>query len=247
MTFPLKSWVDGVGPTPLTSASINDVETRLGAWAEAKANEAVTAATAASIPLAQKGAASGVAELDGAALLPVSRLPTTAITTASNQIIPLWVAKTAYPTIGEQVSFAHVAWRIIKAVPNTINSFAEMEAGGYVARFGDATKVEIAETKLSPANVIIANAYTLVLSDLAKTVEYEESVLGKITVPENIFPVGGIIVLCQTGTAKLELLPAGTVKLRIPAGLEPKTNEQWSTISIRQRVANDWVVAGDLA
>lgn len=57
---------------------------------------AAAAAQAASIPLAQKGAASGVAPLDGTSKLPASNLPSAAVSGSSSGGIPAWAASTAY-------------------------------------------------------------------------------------------------------------------------------------------------------
>jgi len=94
----------------------------------------------------------------------------------------------------------------------------------------------------------VTSAYTLVLDDDGKAIEMNVSSAANLTVPASGsvgFPVGTVIEVVQTGTAQIILVPAGGVTLRTPTTLT--TRKQWSTIGLRKRATDEWIVTGDLA
>ena len=58
------------------------------------------------------------------------------------------------------------------------------------------------------------------------------------------FPVGTVIEIVQYGAGQITIAPGAAVTLRNPSSLT--TRAQYSTIGLRQRAANEWVVSGDL-
>ena len=91
-----------------------------------------------------------------------------------------------------------------------------------------------------------AGAYQLALTDAATVIESSAAGAVNLTVPANAtvaFPVGTIIEVFQQGAGQVTVVAAGGVTLRAPGGA--KTRTQYSTISLRKRATNEWVVSGD--
>lgn len=89
-------------------------------------------------------------------------------------------------------------------------------------------------------------AYTLVLADAGKAVEVTSATAVTITVPTNAsvaYPVGTLIEVAQTGVGQVTIAGAG-VTLQSPASLKSRT--QYSTIVLRKRATDTWIVGGDL-
>lgn len=89
--------------------------------------------------------------------------------------------------------------------------------------------------------------YTLALSDAGTVVEMGSSNPITLTVPANAsvaFPVNTVIELTQTGTGQLTIAAAVGVTLRTPASLT--TRAQYSSIGLRKRSTDIWIVSGDL-
>lgn len=103
------------------------------------------------------------------------------------------------------------------------------------------------------SSVIVANtqtaAYTFVLADAGKNVEFNKAATKEaFTVPPHgtvAFPVGTVIECTQIGTGQLEIKAGAGVTLRTPTG-SLTARAQYSTLSLRQRAENEWVVSGDL-
>lgn len=107
------------------------------------------------------------------------------------------------------------------------------------------------KTLQSPISTIGTNvrtaSYTLVLSDQSKLIEYNSTIKGTITIPENssvAFPVGTYIVILQTNTGQAQIQGAGGVTVTGTPGFT--TRERWSMVTLIKRGTNSWVVAGDL-
>jgi hypothetical protein len=91
--------------------------------------------------------------------------------------------------------------------------------------------------------------YTLVLADAGTAVEFTSASAITLTVPPNssvAFPVGTVIELLQYGTGTLTVAAAGGVAIRSANNLL-SARTQYSTLSLRKRATNEWVLAGDLA
>ena len=69
------------------------------------------------------------------------------------------------------------------------------------------------------------------------------------TVPPNssvAYDIGAVIEVCQIGAGQVTLVAGAGVTLRTPTGTLT-TRAQYSTVSIRKRGTDEWVVAGDLS
>jgi hypothetical protein len=92
-------------------------------------------------------------------------------------------------------------------------------------------------------------AYTLVLADAGTAVELTAGSSVTVTVPPNstaAFPVGTVIELLQYGAGALTVVAGGGVSVRSANGLL-SARTQYSTLSLRKRATDEWVLAGDLA
>jgi hypothetical protein len=90
-------------------------------------------------------------------------------------------------------------------------------------------------------------SYTLVLGDGGKAVEMNSASALNLTVPPNsavAFPVGTVIETAQIGAGQVTLVPGSGVTLRSPNGL--RTRAQYSSVSLRKKATDEWVVAGDV-
>lgn len=88
--------------------------------------------------------------------------------------------------------------------------------------------------------------YTLVLADAGKCVEVNAATAKQVTVPTNAsvaFDIGTLIEVTQMGAGQITLVPAGGVTLRYASSLV--TRAQYSSLTLRKRAANEWVVGGD--
>ena len=89
--------------------------------------------------------------------------------------------------------------------------------------------------------------YTLALGDSGECVEANLSTAIVFTVPPNssvAFPVGTTVELCRLGTGSLTVAAGAGVTLRTPSSLTARA--QYSSMSLRKRATDEWVVAGDL-
>lgn len=93
-----------------------------------------------------------------------------------------------------------------------------------------------------PSTVQTAN-YTLVATDVGSVVELNSATAVTATVPLGIFPVGEVIQVCQFGAGQVTIAPASGVTLHYASSLT--TRAQYSTVTLRQRALNEWVVGGD--
>lgn len=90
--------------------------------------------------------------------------------------------------------------------------------------------------------------YTLGLQDAGTVVEVNSSSPATVTIPNNsatAFPDGTIIELVQSGTGTLTVAGASGVTIRTAANNSART--RWSTLGIRKRSSNDWILSGDMA
>jgi hypothetical protein len=111
---------------------------------------------------------------------------------------------------------------------------------------GDGTWSALPDTTHVAINNITA-AYTLVLGDDSKAIEITVSSAVNLTVPSSAsvnFPIGTVIEIVQAGSGQVILVPGGGVTLRSPGSLTTRT--LWSTIGLRKRATDEWVVSGDL-
>ena len=99
---------------------------------------------------------------------------------------------------------------------------------------------------LVAANVQTAS-YTLVIGDAGKAVEMNVGTANNLTVPPNssvAFPVGTIIEVAQVGAGQTTIVAGSGVTVRTPGTLV--LSGQWSTVSLRKRDTDEWLLAGDV-
>ena len=90
---------------------------------------------------------------------------------------------------------------------------------------------------------------TFVLGDAQNAVEYTSASAVIATVPTNAtvaYPLGTVIIGAQIGAGQVTFSPAGGVTLRVPPGLAAKTSGQYTTIALRKRATDEWVLSGML-
>lgn len=95
-------------------------------------------------------------------------------------------------------------------------------------------------------NVQAGTSYTLALTDFAKTVETSSGSATQITVPPNssvAFPLGSVVDVCQIGAGTVTIVAGVGVTIRTPSTLVLRA--QYSTVSLRKRATDEWVLAGD--
>lgn len=92
-----------------------------------------------------------------------------------------------------------------------------------------------------------AASYTLVLADAGKTVEMNNASANDLTVPPNsavAFPVGTVVEVCQIGAGATTVVAGSGVTIQTPETLV--LTGQWSTVSLRKRATDQWVLSGDV-
>lgn len=97
------------------------------------------------------------------------------------------------------------------------------------------------------ANTQTGTTYTLVLGDAGKVVEMNNASANVLTIPPNssvAFPTGTVLEVCQYGAGQTTISPGSGVTLRPAGTLAART--QYSTVGLRKRGTNEWVLAGDL-
>lgn len=90
-------------------------------------------------------------------------------------------------------------------------------------------------------------SYTLVLSDVSKIIEMNVAAPNNLTVPPNssvAFPVGTLIAVDQIGAGQTTIVPGSGVTIRSSGGAT-KIKGQYSSISLRKRATDEWVLVGD--
>ena len=106
-------------------------------------------------------------------------------------------------------------------------------------------KADATASTTTAASTKAAN-YTLALADAGTVVEMNMAGANTVTVPPDsavAFPVGTILDVCQTGTGATTIAAGTGVTLRTAGALTLRT--QWSSVTLRKRAANEWVLAGD--
>ena len=97
------------------------------------------------------------------------------------------------------------------------------------------------------ANVQAGTAYTLALADFGHIIETTSSSAVTVTVPPNAsvaFPAGTVVEVCQLGAGQVTVAQGAGVTIRSPASLVLRA--QFSTVSLRKRATDEWVLAGDV-
>jgi hypothetical protein len=88
-------------------------------------------------------------------------------------------------------------------------------------------------------------SFTVGLGDVGRVCDCNSSSPIVGTVPKGVFRPGYLFEFCAVGLGPFTLAAASGVTLHTPASLT--TRERWSTIGLRCRLENDFIVSGDLA
>lgn len=112
-----------------------------------------------------------------------------------------------------------------------------------------ATTAFVTASKLPVINTQSAvSAYTLILSDARKVIEMLNASANTITIPPNsavAFPIGTELKIVQTGAGKTSVAAGAGVTINSPGGLLG-CRVQWSTITLRKRGTDLWVLSDDV-
>lgn len=116
--------------------------------------------------------------------------------------------------------------------------------------FDPATQAELDAVAggVGAPNVQVAN-YILALADAGKAVEANAAGNINVTVPPNAdvaFPIGTVIEVLRYGAGTVTIVAGAGVTIRSRGGLLAIGN-QYGSVSLRKRAANEWVLNGDLA
>ncbi len=101
---------------------------------------------------------------------------------------------------------------------------------------------------LIPTN-IQTGSYTLVLADAGKAIDVNSASATTMTVPPNAsvaFPVGTVIEVCRYGTGTVAVAAGAGVTIRSRGSLM-SIAAQYSSVSLRKRAIDEWILVGDLS
>lgn len=99
------------------------------------------------------------------------------------------------------------------------------------------------------ASTTQTGSYTAVLADAGTVVEMNAASAVNFTVPLNssvAYDIGTVLEVYQMGAGQVTLVATGGVTLRTPTATLT-TRAQYSTVSLRKRATDEWVVSGDLS
>ena len=117
----------------------------------------------------------------------------------------------------------------------------ELNAWLLVAHNDDGTLKDISQNSRTAS-------YTLVLADSGKVIEMNVAGANALTVPPNssvAFPIGTLIAVDQMGAGQTTITPGAGVTIRSSGSLV-KMKGQYSSVSLRKRAADEWILVGDL-
>lgn len=86
--------------------------------------------------------------------------------------------------------------------------------------------------------------YRLVLSDAGLVIERAYTDPNTVIIPlhDSVpFPVGTVLEVCQVGGGQTRIVPESGVTIRNNGYLRVR----WSSVTLRKRGRNDWVISGD--
>lgn len=102
---------------------------------------------------------------------------------------------------------------------------------------------------LMSASAQAGTSYTLAIGDAGTAIEFTSASAVTVTVPPNssaAFSVGTVIELLQYGSGTLTVAAGAGVTIRSANNLL-SARTQYSSLSLRKRATDEWVLAGDLA
>lgn len=129
-------------------------------------------------------------------------------------------------------------------VPLTTGSGGYTASGiypAYSSAFNYATATVPATTQTA--------SYTLKKSDMGSVIEFNSSSGVTLSIPTASsagFTVGSFLEVFQYGAGQVTISPSGSVTL-LSDGSKTHTNAQYSTVGLRMRAVDSWVLTGDLS
>ncbi len=120
------------------------------------------------------------------------------------------------------------------------------QAGKAVAVNAAADALQFVVPELRAPNAKTAN-YTLILADARKAVEMDVASANTVTVPPNssvAFPIGTVVEVVQVGAGQTSIVEGSGVTVDTPGTLG--LAGQWSTVWLRKRATDGWLVSGDV-
>jgi hypothetical protein len=141
----------------------------------------------------------------------------------------------------------------IAALTPSNDDFVQRKSGAWTNRTPAQAKTDIGvATDIATAQTVTVNpqtgtTYTLVLTDANKAVECSNAAAITLTVPPNssvAFPTGTVIEILQVGAGQVTLAAGIGVTLNTPSSLLARA--QWSTLGLRKRATDSWIVTGDM-
>lgn len=130
---------------------------------------------------------------------------------------------------------------------NSGSAFQSIIIGTNLSLSGTTLNATVGGNTTVSSSIRLAS-YTLALADAGTVVEMNVGSANTVTIPPNSsvgFPVGAVIEICQIGVGQTTIAAGVGVTIRNP-GTTLAARTRWSSISLRQRAANEWVVSGDV-
>lgn len=90
-------------------------------------------------------------------------------------------------------------------------------------------------------------SYTLALGDENTLIDMNSASALNLTIPPNSsvpLDIGAVIEICQYGAGQVTVVAGGGVTIHTSSSFT--TRAQYSTISMRQKTSNLWILSGDL-
>lgn len=129
-----------------------------------------------------------------------------------------------------------------------VGAYVKPEGGIPLADLDASTQGSIAATKLVAVHTQTAD-YELELGDAGCAVEITSASAVTVTVPKfasTAFAVGSTIEIVQMGLGQVTIVPADGVTIDSARNYD-STNHQFSSVTLRKRAADTWLLSGDTA
>lgn len=108
----------------------------------------------------------------------------------------------------------------------------------------------VAMIQRTAASFVSGTSYTFVAADALREVDAGSASATTFTVPPNssvAFPIGTVLTAVQFGAGQLTIAAGVGVSVHRPVGKTLSAAAQFSTLYLRKRDTDDWVLSGDLA
>jgi hypothetical protein len=148
-----------------------------------------------------------------------------------------------------QINFTGAVYDTLKI--GALDASNITSTGNITASSGTVTSANLTVTGNTDIRIPFTTSsasYTLVISDIGKIIEINNSSANTLTVPFDAtlnFPTGTQLTILQTGVGQTTITP-GTVGVTINGTPGLKLRTQWSSATLIKRAANTWVAIGDL-